>query len=173
MNRGRRRRNGGVCRGVELSEISFPDAEIRATDVRDLGLDGLAFTVHAGGERTEARLPLPGRHFEGLAQPALGFLRVMEVHRHSATLNQNVSGIKDAAFDKEFNKAASTFDNATRKKYYVQWQVGLNKKAYWIPLFYLPNISTEDGRIANFKPNPTNECEEWNTFEWVVKKGKS
>src|SRR5207248_2855806 len=92
-----------------------------------------------------------------------------EVQQHSATLNMNVSGIKDAAFDKEFNKAASTFDNATRKKYYVEWQVGLNKKAYWVPLFYRGEITTEDGRIGNFKPNPTNAGNQWNVFEWYVK----
>jgi UDP-N-acetylmuramoyl-tripeptide--D-alanyl-D-alanine ligase len=48
------------------------DADIRATDVRDLGLDGLRFTVSADRERAEARLPLPGRHLLGSALGALG-----------------------------------------------------------------------------------------------------
>jgi UDP-N-acetylmuramoyl-tripeptide--D-alanyl-D-alanine ligase len=56
-----------------------PDAEIRATDIRDLGLDGLQFTVHAGGERVEARLPLPGRHLLGSALAALGAAVILDV----------------------------------------------------------------------------------------------
>jgi UDP-N-acetylmuramoyl-tripeptide--D-alanyl-D-alanine ligase len=56
-----------------------PDAEIRATDVRDLGLAGLAFTVRAGDKRAEARLPLPGRHLLGSALAALGAAVALDV----------------------------------------------------------------------------------------------
>ena len=55
------------------------DAEVRATNVRDGGLDGLRFTVEAGGERAEARLPLPGRHLLGSALAALGAAVALEV----------------------------------------------------------------------------------------------
>ena len=56
-----------------------PDAEIRATDVRDLGLAGIEFTVHAGGTSATARLPLPGRHLLGSALAALGAAVALEV----------------------------------------------------------------------------------------------
>ena len=49
-----------------------PDAELRASDVRDGGLDGLAFTVSYRGERAEARMPMPGRHMLAAALSAIG-----------------------------------------------------------------------------------------------------
>ena len=56
-----------------------PDADIRATDVRDLGLAGLEFTVHVAGEHSRARLPLPGRHLLGSALAALGAAVALDV----------------------------------------------------------------------------------------------
>jgi UDP-N-acetylmuramoyl-tripeptide--D-alanyl-D-alanine ligase len=55
------------------------DAEIRATDVRDLGLDGIRFVVHASGERAEAHLPLPGRHLLTTGLAAIGGAVVLGV----------------------------------------------------------------------------------------------
>ncbi len=49
-----------------------PDAELRATDVRDEDLDGLAFTVSYAGERAEARMPMPGRHLLAAGLSAIG-----------------------------------------------------------------------------------------------------
>lgn len=48
------------------------DADLRATDVREEGLDGLRFTVTYRGERAEARMPTPGRHFAAAGLAALG-----------------------------------------------------------------------------------------------------
>ncbi|HEX9270356.1 MAG TPA: UDP-N-acetylmuramoyl-tripeptide--D-alanyl-D-alanine ligase [Candidatus Limnocylindria bacterium] len=48
------------------------DADIRATDVRATGLDGLVFTVSAGGRQATARLPLPGRHLLPAGLSAIG-----------------------------------------------------------------------------------------------------
>ena len=56
-----------------------PDAAVRATNVRDLGLAGLRFTVHAAGDHAEAHLPLPGRHLLGSALAALGAATVLDV----------------------------------------------------------------------------------------------
>jgi len=56
-----------------------PDAEVRATNVRDLGLAGLRFTVHAAGSEAEAHLPLPGRHLLGSALAALGAATLLDV----------------------------------------------------------------------------------------------
>ena len=55
------------------------DAEVRAIDVRDEGLDGLAFTVRAGGESAAVRLPLPGRHLLTAALAGLGVARALDV----------------------------------------------------------------------------------------------
>jgi UDP-N-acetylmuramoyl-tripeptide--D-alanyl-D-alanine ligase len=48
------------------------DAELRASDVRDEGLDGLAFSVRYRGERAEARMPMPGRHLLAAGLSAIG-----------------------------------------------------------------------------------------------------
>lgn len=48
------------------------DAELRATDVRQEGLDDLRFTVSYGGRRSEARMPMPGRHFLVAGLAAIG-----------------------------------------------------------------------------------------------------
>ena len=48
------------------------DAAIRATDVREEGLDGTRFVVHALGQTAEANLPLPGRHLLTSALAAIG-----------------------------------------------------------------------------------------------------
>ena len=56
-----------------------PDAEIRATDVHDLGLAGIEFTVRAGGTSAKARLPLPGRHLLGAALAAIGAAVALDV----------------------------------------------------------------------------------------------
>jgi UDP-N-acetylmuramoyl-tripeptide--D-alanyl-D-alanine ligase len=55
------------------------DADIRATEVRDLGLEGTRFTVEAWGERAEAHLPLPGRHLLVSALSALGAAVALDV----------------------------------------------------------------------------------------------
>lgn len=56
-----------------------PDAEIRATNVRDLGLDGVDFTVQAAGARAEGHLPLPGRHLLTSALAAIGAAVALDV----------------------------------------------------------------------------------------------
>ena len=55
------------------------DAEVRATNVRDLGLEGIRFTAEAGGARSEARLPLPGRHLLTSALAALAAAMALDV----------------------------------------------------------------------------------------------
>jgi UDP-N-acetylmuramoyl-tripeptide--D-alanyl-D-alanine ligase len=48
------------------------DAQLRARDVRDEGLDGLRFLVELHGASAAARLPLPGRHLLPAALAAIG-----------------------------------------------------------------------------------------------------
>ena len=63
-----------------------PDAEIRATDIRDLGLDGIRFTAHVSGERADAHLPLPGRHLLTTALAAIGAAVVLGVPLDEAAM---------------------------------------------------------------------------------------
>jgi peptide/nickel transport system substrate-binding protein len=87
---------------------------------------------------------------------------------HSA-INTNYGGIRDPLIDEAFNRGASTLDPSVRRRWYSAWQVQVNKKAYWVPLYYRYLISTSDGRIGNWKTNPTATGQEWNSFEWYVR----
>lgn len=49
-----------------------PDAELRASAIRDCGLDGITFVVSYRGEKVEAHSPLPGVHTLPAALTALG-----------------------------------------------------------------------------------------------------
>jgi len=62
------------------------DCEIRATDLRDQGLAGTSFTVHAVGQTAEARLPLPGRHLVSAALAALGAAVALDVPLDEAVI---------------------------------------------------------------------------------------
>ena len=63
-----------------------PDCEIRATNLRDGGLAGTTFTVHAAGQTAEAHLPLPGRHLVSGALAALGAAVVLDVPLDEAVI---------------------------------------------------------------------------------------
>jgi UDP-N-acetylmuramoyl-tripeptide--D-alanyl-D-alanine ligase len=63
-----------------------PDAEIRATNVREGGLDGIRFTVEVAGERAEAHLPLPGRHLLSSALAAIGAAVALDVPLEEAAV---------------------------------------------------------------------------------------
>jgi UDP-N-acetylmuramoyl-tripeptide--D-alanyl-D-alanine ligase len=47
---------------VSYSQHMGRDADVRAEDVRDLGLGGSTFTLRIGGESRALTLPVPGRH---------------------------------------------------------------------------------------------------------------
>lgn len=55
------------------------DADLRAIDVRDEGLDGVRFTALRDGERADVFVPLPGRHVVVAALAALGAARELGV----------------------------------------------------------------------------------------------
>lgn len=58
------------CRVLSFGTV--PDAELRASAVRDCGLDGVRFAVAYRAETAEARSPLPGVHTLPAALTALG-----------------------------------------------------------------------------------------------------
>ncbi len=55
------------------------DAELRATEVRTDGIEGVRFVATYGRERADVALPLPGRHVVVAALAALGSARVLGV----------------------------------------------------------------------------------------------
>jgi ABC-type transport system substrate-binding protein len=88
---------------------------------------------------------------------------------HSNT-NSNHSGVHDSLFDRDFNLGAHSINSKVRQSNYTAIQVELNKQAYWVGLFYRPNVSTNDGHVSGFSNNPTG-APEWNIYNWQEKAG--
>ena len=86
-----------------------------------------------------------------------------------ATVNQNYSAIDSPTINADFKKGAGTFDSKLRAKYYKAFQEEINQKADWITLYYRPQVATADSHLVNFKENPTQFGETWNTFDWATK----
>jgi ABC-type transport system substrate-binding protein len=86
-----------------------------------------------------------------------------------ALINQNDSCIQSKSIDTAMKKAGGSFDPKVRQQYYNQMQLEINQKAYWIPLYSRPTIATVDSHIVNFKNNPTQAGQTWNTFAWAYK----
>jgi len=85
---------------------------------------------------------------------------------HNASLNQNYAGIRDKVIDGGFDRAISTYDHVTRRRGFRAVQRELNQQAYWVPLYYVPTISTSNGHVAGFQPPPTASSETWNVYAW-------
>ncbi|GAC1635884.1 MAG: hypothetical protein NVS4B2_23740 [Chloroflexota bacterium] len=124
-------------------------------------LDHGRFQVAMYGSTTspdpdELRYNLQGKYCDRTAQ------------RHF-DLNANYSCIHNRTIDAAFRDGGRTLNPGARARSYAAAQVALNKLAYWVPLYYRPQLTTDDGRVANFKPNPTQATPEWNMSQWRVR----
>lgn len=89
---------------------------------------------------------------------------------HPCPVCGNNSGIRDSKMDKLLNAASVTVNPQVREKDYIAAQVELNQQAYWIPLFYRPEIDTYDSHIKPFDPSSVSGPN-WNIFAWQTGKG--
>jgi peptide/nickel transport system substrate-binding protein len=85
--------------------------------------------------------------------------------QHSA-IDLNFSGIENKLIDQGLEKGAATLNPKERKKWYTQVQVAMAKGAYWVPLYYRPNIVTSDHHIIGDTGYPIPFGNEWNTYHW-------
>lgn len=83
-----------------------------------------------------------------------------------ASIDSNYSAIHDKVIDKAFNIAAHTFNKKLRQKEYALVQEEMNKKSYWINLFFRPQVTTSDGKVTPYKPGPLGDG--WNDYQWKV-----
>jgi ABC-type transport system substrate-binding protein len=93
--------------------------------------------------------------------------RELSVHLPQNVGNGNVSGIHDVIFDRDFDQLGHTFGRTARDKLLAAIQQELNRKAYWIPLFFHPNINTSDSRVLNFSPG--SETPFYDVQDWKVR----
>jgi ABC-type transport system substrate-binding protein len=85
-------------------------------------------------------------------------------------VGQNYSGIHDAAIDRGFDRAGSTVNLQVRSADYAAIQREVNRRAYWIPLHFPPQLWTSDRRVRNVTLSPGvwgNVC--WDMYAWRVK----
>jgi peptide/nickel transport system substrate-binding protein len=92
--------------------------------------------------------------------------RAASVH---ASINENYSGIRDPQIDKAFNIASATFDSSKRQQEYNLIQTRLNQQAYWITLYFRPQIATDGTNLVNFSNNPTSAGPTWNMYQWKTR----
>lgn len=73
--------------GLAARVLTFgesPEADLRATDVEERGLEGTAFTVRSGDRAVRTSCPLPGRHVLPAALAALAAAMVLGVRLEEA-----------------------------------------------------------------------------------------
>lgn len=106
------------------------------------------------------------------ASPDPDYLKFMTQSRYidreqttHANLNRNYAGIHDQLIDRDFDRGAHSFNRVIRYRNYAAIQLELDKLAYWICLYFRPQINTSDPRVGNFKPGPL-AASWWNTYEW-------
>jgi peptide/nickel transport system substrate-binding protein len=87
---------------------------------------------------------------------------------HSGVNNLNFSGIRDPIIDQSFDAANQTFSQSVRTQGFFAIQQRLNQQAYWIPLYYSPDVSTSDRRLAGFDVAPTTPSWGWNIYAWKI-----
>jgi peptide/nickel transport system substrate-binding protein len=82
--------------------------------------------------------------------------------------NGNIAGIHDQTIDRAFDHI-HTFSQSVRRTNFWVIQRRLNQQAYWIPLYYRPDISTADRRLVGYQPPPIAANEMWNVYAWKVR----
>src|SRR5947209_3014109 len=83
----------------------------------------------------------------------------------------NYSGIRDPLIDRAFAHAESSFSHNVQRAAYGLVQSEINRKAHWIPLYFVPQIWTEDGRVAGVSWNPSLGTALWNPSAVRLKTG--
>jgi ABC-type transport system substrate-binding protein len=83
--------------------------------------------------------------------------------------NGNFAGIRDRTIDRAFDQAVHTVSRSLRRTNFGIVQRRLNEQAYWIPIYYVPDISTADRRVFGFQPNSAATIGTWNVYAWKVR----
>jgi ABC-type oligopeptide transport system substrate-binding subunit len=91
-------------------------------------------------------------------------------HPSSATdADGNFAGIRDSVIDREFERGEGSFNHSVRTSAFYRVQERLNQKAYWVPLFYRPDVSTTTRRVEGYRTNPVGGGEAMDAYRWKVK----
>lgn len=90
---------------------------------------------------------------------------------HSAEVppqGQNNPRLRDPVIDKLLEDGLREIDPAKRKEIYDQLQIELATKVPMTPLVWRADVDPMLARLKNFKPNPTQNGDTWNVWEWSI-----
>lgn len=90
---------------------------------------------------------------------------------HSAEVppqGQNNPRLKDPVIDKLLEDGLREIDPAKRKEIYDELQIELATKVPMTPLVWRADVDPMLARLKNFKPNPTQNGDTWNVWEWSI-----
>lgn len=63
----------------------------------------------------------------------------------------------------------TALDSGQRHAVFNRFQQLAADRVYFIMLYARTNITADNGRIGNYKPNPSSVGNSWNAYEWYVK----
>jgi ABC-type transport system substrate-binding protein len=86
----------------------------------------------------------------------------------AADQDNNYSGLHDPQIDRAFDQAAGTFDRTVRRRDYYLIQERINRAADWVPLYYVPDISTTSPKLQNYEELPVKGEEGLSAYRWKV-----
>jgi peptide/nickel transport system substrate-binding protein len=81
---------------------------------------------------------------------------------------QNNPRLKDPKLDDLIDRGLRTVDPTARKQIYDELQVVLATDVPMTPLVWRSDIDPMTRRLKNFKPNPTQNGDTWNIWEWSL-----
>jgi ABC-type transport system substrate-binding protein len=81
-------------------------------------------------------------------------------------LDVNAAGIRDSIIDRSFERAIHTNNRTVRRREFRLVQRELNQQGYWIPLYYVPNVSATNHRVVGFHASPFFQGDTWNVYAW-------
>jgi ABC-type transport system substrate-binding protein len=93
------------------------------------------------------------------------------IRRRPDHSGSNETGVVDPVIDRAFDRASATFDQQVRFRNYRAIQQELNRRAYWIPLYFPPIISTADRHLLHYVGGPTIFGAAWNMYAWQAANG--
>ena len=82
---------------------------------------------------------------------------------------QNNPRLKSKELDRLLDDGLRTIDPAKRKVIYDQLQVQLATEVPMTPIVWRADIDPMSKRLKNFKPNPTQNGDTWNIWEWELR----
>jgi peptide/nickel transport system substrate-binding protein len=83
--------------------------------------------------------------------------------------DSNMAGIRDPVIDREFERGESTTSPSARAQAFHRVQERINQQAYWVPLCYLPDITTTSPRVEGFRTSPLAAGDAMYAYLWKVK----